>query len=102
MKDVLESELEKEKVDRTETIESLQSQVLKLTASLDSQVDERIRMKREFDVQMIGVRKERQAAKKRSAKKTRNISDNEGSNESSVFALNRGTQVKFETEDRKT
>ena len=102
MKDDLESELAKEKAERSEMVESLQSQVLKLTASLDSQVDERIRMKREFDVQMIGVRKERLAAKKKSEKKTRNISDNEGSNESSVFALNRGTQVNAETEDQTT
>ena len=51
---------------------------------------------------MMNVRKERLAAKKKSAKKTRDISDNEGSNESSVFALNRGTQVKFETEDQTT
>ena len=48
---------------------------------------------------MIGVKKERLANKKKMQKKTRSISDNEGSNESSVFALNRGVQVMFEKKD---
>ena len=58
-KDDLEAMLTSEKAGRLEQVDKLSAEVERLTVNLDSQIEERIKMKQEFDTQMLAAKKER-------------------------------------------